>query len=92
MSIINCDIQKLKESGVLLSSIANRYYQQIDNFELMIKRMECWSGPDADRYIDDIKSNIVFYRKLGDELENYALFLIDYSNDIKKVTTKDYMS
>lgn len=84
MSVIITDINKMISDSEKLKSIAKKYERTIQNFSILINKMDCWQGPDAQEYIEITNSNIKVYEEVGLVLKEYAEFL---NIEAKKIDT-----
>ena len=91
MSLIQTDIDKMREDGKMLFVLANRYNQYINQIKKITTKNDFWKGIDAENVKKDLISICEVYDELGSILKEYAIFLDNNANEIDKAVSKNWI-
>lgn len=85
MIYVKHDTNKIKECGQEIISLANQYENLINEiFERLNNIDEAWRGDDANKFINEIKSEENQYIRFGNSLKQYGTALTEVSENVKK--------
>lgn len=91
MSLIQTDIDKMREEGKMLFVLANRYNQYINQIKKITTKDDFWKGIDAENFKKDLISSCEVYDEVGSILKEYAIFLDNNANEIDKAVSKNWI-
>lgn len=91
MSLIQTDIDKMREDGKMLFVLANRYNQYINQIKKITTKDDFWKGIDAENFKKDLISSCEVYDEVGSILKEYAIFLDNNANKIDKAVSKNWI-
>lgn len=91
MSLIQTDIDKMREDGKMLFVLANRYNQYINQIKKITTKDDFWKGIDAENFKKDFISSCEVYDEVGSILKEYAIFLDNNANEIDKAVSKNWI-
>jgi|GEM_PF-4323015 len=91
MSLIQTDIDKMREDGKMLFVLANRYNQYINQIKKITTKNDFWKGIDAENFKKDLISSCEVYDEVGSILKEYAIFLDNNANEIDKAVSKNWI-
>ncbi len=91
MSLIQTDIEKMREDSKMLFVLANRYNQYINQIKRITIKDDYWKGIDAENFKKDLISSCEVYDEVGSILKEYAIFLDNNANEIDKIVSKNWI-
>lgn len=74
----------MKKDANELRLLAIKYNKKINDFKVLMANMDCWSGVDADKYVETVLNNCNVYEEIGRVLQDYASYLNKEADNIDK--------